>query len=168
MTDCNVMLGKLNPDHLPAAFGPESDQPLDAEVVRGKFSARAKTVAQETGEAPRAAEEMAEGFLRIAVDNMANAIKTVMRLNPDARPGDDYMLNSPYNRGTHLPDVTVVTPVFIDGRPAFWRGARGHHADIGGRTPGSARPDSTHIDEEGVLIDNVKLVARGRFLERET
>ncbi len=70
------------------------------------------------------------------------------------------MLNSPYNGGTHLPDVTVVTPVFVGGKPAFWLGSRGHHADIGGRTPGSAPPDSTHIDDEGVLIDNVQLVER--------
>ena len=75
------------------------------------------------------------------------------------------MLNSPYNGGTHLPDVTVVTPVFVDGEPVFWMGSRGHHADIGGRTPGSAPPDSTHIDEEGVLIDNVRLVRGGEFLE---
>jgi 5-oxoprolinase (ATP-hydrolysing) len=77
------------------------------------------------------------------------------------------MLNSPYNGGTHLPDVTVVTPVFVEGAPVFWLGSRGHHADIGGRTPGSAPPDSQHIEEEGVLIDNVKLVDAGTFLEAD-
>ncbi len=101
----------------------------------------------------------------VHLGSMADAVKTVMRLNPDAAPGDAYMLNSPYNGGTHLPDVTVITPVFVDGKAVFWLGSRGHHADIGGRTPGSAPPDSTHIEEEGVLIDNVKLVDRGTLLE---
>jgi 5-oxoprolinase (ATP-hydrolysing) len=75
------------------------------------------------------------------------------------------MLNSPYNGGTHLPDVTVVTPIFVDGKAAFWMGSRGHHADIGGRTPGSGPPDSQHIEEEGVLIDNMQLVHAGRLLD---
>ncbi len=101
----------------------------------------------------------------VHLGSMSDSVKTIQRLNPDVRPGDAYMLNSPYNGGTHLPDVTVITPVFVDGKPAFWLGSRGHHADIGGRTPGSAPPDGTHIDEEGVLIDNVKLVDQGRFLE---
>jgi hypothetical protein len=73
------------------------------------------------------------------------------------------MLNAPFNGGTHLPDVTVITPVFgEDGDDIlFWVGSRGHHADIGGKTPGSGPPDSTHIDEEGVVIDNFRLVERG-------
>jgi N-methylhydantoinase B/oxoprolinase/acetone carboxylase alpha subunit len=75
------------------------------------------------------------------------------------------MLNAPFNGGTHLPDVTVITPVFgEDGDDIlFWVGSRGHHADIGGKTPGSGPPDSTHIDEEGVVIDNFRLVERGTF-----
>ncbi len=101
----------------------------------------------------------------VHLGSMSDSIKTVMRLNPDVKPGDAYMLNSPYNGGTHLPDVTVVTPVFVGDKPVFWLGSRGHHADIGGRTPGSAPPDSSHIDEEGVLIDNVKLVDAGTFLD---
>ena len=100
----------------------------------------------------------------VHLGSMSDSVKTIMRLNPDVRPGDAYMLNSPYNGGTHLPDVTVITPVFVGDIPVFWLGSRGHHADIGGRTPGSAPPDSTHIDEEGVLIDNVKLVDQGAFL----
>ncbi len=81
--------------------------------------------------------------------------------------GDAFVLNAPYAGGTHLPDVTVVMPVFLRGgaEPAFFVAARGHHADIGGITPGSMPSDSTHIDEEGVLLDNVQLVAGGRFLE---
>jgi 5-oxoprolinase (ATP-hydrolysing) len=105
----------------------------------------------------------------VHLGSMSDSVKTIMRLNPDVAPGDAYMLNSPYNGGTHLPDVTVITPVFVEGgtAPVFWLGSRGHHADIGGRTPGSAPPDSTHIDEEGVLIDNVKLVDRGVLQEAE-
>ncbi|KRS17656.1 hydantoinase B/oxoprolinase family protein [Roseovarius indicus] len=103
----------------------------------------------------------------VHLGSMSDSIKTVMRLNPDVAQGDAYVLNSPYNGGTHLPDVTVVTPVFVGDKPVFWLGSRGHHADIGGRTPGSAPPDSKHIDEEGVLIDNVKLVDKGTLLEPE-
>ncbi len=102
----------------------------------------------------------------VHLGSMSDSIRTVMRENAgDIYPGDAFMLNSPYNGGTHLPDVTVVTPVFVEDRIAFWLGSRGHHADIGGRTPGSAPPDSSHIEEEGVLIDNVRLVSRGEFQE---
>lgn len=98
----------------------------------------------------------------VHLGSMAESIRTVMRENAgDTHEGDAFMLNSPYNGGTHLPDVTVVTPVFHGGEVVFWLGSRGHHADIGGRTPGSGPPDSTHIDHEGVLIDNVRLVSRG-------
>lgn len=98
----------------------------------------------------------------VHLGSMSDSIKTVMRENAgDIHEGDAFMLNSPYNGGTHLPDVTVVTPVFADGKPVFWLGSRGHHADIGGRTPGSAPPDSRHIEEEGVLIDNMRLVSKG-------
>jgi 5-oxoprolinase (ATP-hydrolysing) len=103
----------------------------------------------------------------VHLGSMSDSVKTIMRLNPDAGPGDAYMLNSPYNGGTHLPDVTVITPLFDGDTPVMWLGSRGHHADIGGRTPGSAPPDSTHIDEEGVLIDNVQLVRAGDFLEKD-
>jgi len=82
-------------------------------------------------------------------------------------PGDAYALNNPYRGGTHLPDVTVISPVFLsdeaDG-PTFFVASRGHHADIGGITPGSMPPTSQHIDEEGVLIDCLHLVDRGAFL----
>jgi 5-oxoprolinase (ATP-hydrolysing) len=80
------------------------------------------------------------------------------------------MLNAPYNGGTHLPDVTVITPVFDkDGRDIlFYVASRGHHAEIGGITPGSMPPTSKHIDEEGVLVDNFQLVDQGRLLEDET
>lgn len=103
----------------------------------------------------------------VHLGSMSDSIKTIMRLRPDAVDGDAYMLNSPYNGGTHLPDVTVVTPVFMDGKPVFWLGSRGHHADIGGRTPGSGPPDSTHIEEEGILIDNFQLVSAGRLQDKQ-
>ena len=103
----------------------------------------------------------------VHLGSMSDSIKTVMQQNLGIGEGDAYMLNSPYNGGTHLPDVTVVTPVFVDGKAAYWLGSRGHHADIGGRTPGSAPPDSTHIEQEGVLIDNVQLVRAGQLCESE-
>ncbi len=85
------------------------------------------------------------------------------------RPGDVYMLNAPHAGGTHLPDITVIAPVFVrDGPPAFFTAARGHHADIGGITPGSMPPDSRRIEEEGVLIENFLLVEDGRLREAET
>ena len=97
----------------------------------------------------------------VHLGSMGESIKTVMRENAGAmRPGDVYMLNDPYNGGTHLPDVTVISPVFDDAGAdiLFYVGSRGHHADIGGTTPGSMPPDSRNIEEEGVLIDNFKLV----------
>ena len=83
--------------------------------------------------------------------------------------GDVIMINDPYNGGTHLPDVTVVTPVFIKGifEPQFFVASRGHHADIGGISPGSMPPHSKILDEEGVLFDNVSLVKNGEFLEKD-
>ena len=107
----------------------------------------------------------------VHLGSMSEAVRTVLRLNAGTlRPGDSIMLNNPYNGGTHLPDVTVITPVFSrDGsRILFVVGSRGHHADIGGKTPGSAPPDSRHIDEEGVLIDNFKMVDQGHLRDAET
>jgi 5-oxoprolinase (ATP-hydrolysing) len=84
-------------------------------------------------------------------------------------PGDVYISNNPYNGGTHLPDITVITPIFIHGLsvPSFYVASRGHHADIGGITPGSMPPHSTHISQEGILLDNFQLVDRGQFRESE-
>ena len=107
----------------------------------------------------------------IHLGSMGESIKTVIRENADTiKPGNVYALNAPYNGGTHLPDVTIITPVFDnDGKDIlFYVGSRGHQADIGGRTPGSAPPDSTSIHEEGVLIDNFLLVEEGRLREKET
>ncbi|MBI2319259.1 MAG: hydantoinase B/oxoprolinase family protein, partial [Betaproteobacteria bacterium] len=106
----------------------------------------------------------------VHLGSMGESIRTVMRENAGKmNPGDVFVLNAPYNGGTHLPDVTVITPVFDEpgSRILFYVGARGHHADIGGTTPGSMPPDSRVVEEEGVLIDNFKLVDRGRLRERE-
>ncbi len=104
----------------------------------------------------------------VHLGSMSDSIRTVIRLNPDMKDGDVFVLNAPFNGGTHLPDVTVVTPVFDRGRPIFYVASRGHHADIGGKTPGSSPPDSRRIEEEGVLIDNFKMVDGGVFREAET
>jgi 5-oxoprolinase (ATP-hydrolysing) len=146
--------------------------------------------------------------LPVHLGSMGESIKTVMRENAGRiRPGNVYMLNAPYNGGTHLPDITVITPVFSANgfddeatrpsdarsktrgsaltaaagasrsRPAgsesaprilFYVGSRGHHADVGGITPGSMPPDSKVVEEEGVLIDNFLLVEEGRLREEET
>ena len=105
----------------------------------------------------------------VHLGSMGESIRTVIERNPRMRPGDVFALNDPFHGGTHLPDVTVVTPVFLqpsDARPAFYTASRGHHADIGGITPGSMPPFSTSIDQEGVRIDNLLLVQNGQLQER--
>jgi len=107
----------------------------------------------------------------VHLGSMGESIKTVIRENAGTlKPGNVYALNAPYNGGTHLPDVTVITPVFDDAGKdiLFYVGSRGHHADIGGRTPGSSPPDSKTIHEEGVLIDNFLMVEEGVLREKET
>jgi 5-oxoprolinase (ATP-hydrolysing) len=106
----------------------------------------------------------------VHLGSMSESIKTVIACNPDMKPGDVFVLNDPYHGGTHLPDITVVTPVYLDtadARPSFYVASRGHHADVGGITPGSMPPFSKTIGEEGVLIDNFKLVEGGRLREVE-
>jgi len=122
----------------------------------------------------------------VHLGSMWQSIRSVIDKHGDSmQPGDVYILNAPYNGGTHLPDITVITPVFADsaesaeaqsvkqsGKQAkkqvlFYVASRGHHADIGGITPGSMPPGSRSVEEEGVLIDNIKLMDRGQFLEQE-
>ncbi len=133
----------------------------------------------------------------VHLGSMGESVRTIIdRRAGTMRDGDVFVLNAPYNGGTHLPDVTVIAPVFLrsssfprtrepsdshattpdphlrgdddsESGPEFYVAARGHHADIGGITPGSMPSDSTRVDEEGVLLDNVQLVAEGRFLESE-
>src|SRR5690349_15727137 len=106
----------------------------------------------------------------VHLGSMDRAVETIIRENKGhIAPGDVYAINAPYNGGTHLPDITVCTPVFDDRKKAilFWVASRGHHADVGGISPGSMSPNATDIEQEGVLFDNFKLVDRGRFREKE-
>jgi 5-oxoprolinase (ATP-hydrolysing) len=104
----------------------------------------------------------------VHLGSMDRAVETIIRENAGRiAPGDVYAINAPYNGGTHLPDITVCTPVFDGAGRAilFWVASRGHHADVGGISPGSMSPNAVTIEEEGVLFDNFKLVDRGRFRE---
>ena len=102
----------------------------------------------------------------VHLGSMGQSVRTILELNRDRlRPGDVWALNNPYNGGTHLPDITVVMPVFEGGELVFFTAARAHHADVGGITPGSMPPDSTTIDEEGVLFDNFLLVEQEQLRE---
>ncbi|MGB7204016.1 MAG: hydantoinase B/oxoprolinase family protein, partial [Anderseniella sp.] len=106
----------------------------------------------------------------VHLGSMDKSVETIIANNPVMHPGDVFMLNAPYNGGTHLPDITVVTPVFDpDGKNIlFYTASRGHHADVGGMAPGSMTPLATTIHEEGVVIDNFKMVDKGTFREQET
>ncbi|NIZ02798.1 hydantoinase B/oxoprolinase family protein [Thalassospira lucentensis] len=104
----------------------------------------------------------------VHLGSMGESVQAVIEKNTGKmKPGDVYMLNDPYNGGTHLPDITLITPVFgDDGKDIlFYVASRGHHADVGGITPGSMAPNSRILEEEGVLIDNFKLVDQGKFDE---
>ena len=104
----------------------------------------------------------------VHLGSMDRSVETVIRDNAGRiAPGDVYAINAPYNGGTHLPDITVCTPVFDDKKKKilFWVASRGHHADVGGISPGSMSPNATTIEQEGVYMDNFKLVDRGRFRE---
>ncbi|MFJ1298693.1 hydantoinase B/oxoprolinase family protein [Pseudomonadota bacterium AL_CKDN230030165-1A_HGKHYDSX7] len=106
----------------------------------------------------------------VHLGSMGESIKTVMNANAGAmHPGDAYVVNDPYHGGTHLPDVTVITPVFdrAGKEILFFVGSRGHHADIGGTTPGSMPPDSRTVEDEGVLFTNFQLVKNGEFRDAE-
>jgi 5-oxoprolinase (ATP-hydrolysing) len=105
----------------------------------------------------------------VHLGSMDRAVETIIRENRGkVRRGDVYVINAPYNGGTHLPDITICTPVFENRKILFWVASRGHHADVGGISPGSMSPNATTIEQEGVYIDNFKIVERGRFRERQT
>ena len=106
----------------------------------------------------------------VHLGSMSESVRGIIQAQGGQRgikKGEVYALNDPYSGGTHLPDITVVTPVFERGQVLFFVGSRGHHADVGGKTPGSMPPDSTHIEEEGVLLKNITLVKKGHFCEQE-
>ncbi|MEM9163175.1 MAG: hydantoinase B/oxoprolinase family protein [Cyanobacteria bacterium P01_F01_bin.4] len=103
----------------------------------------------------------------VHLGSMGESVKALIADQTEPfQPEDVFISNNPYNGGTHLPDITAMTPVFVDEtRPLFFVASRGHHADVGGITPGSIPPNSTHLDQEGILFDNFKLVERGQFHE---
>ncbi|HLO47450.1 MAG TPA: hydantoinase B/oxoprolinase family protein [Kamptonema sp.] len=111
----------------------------------------------------------------VHLGSMSESVEALITAKCNAiKPGDVYISNNPYNGGTHLPDITVITPIFTTKKspqtvlkPIFYVASRGHHADIGGMTPGSMPPNSKSVDEEGILIDNFQIVSQGNFLEKE-
>ncbi|HMN53059.1 MAG TPA: hydantoinase B/oxoprolinase family protein [Sphingopyxis sp.] len=109
----------------------------------------------------------------VHLGSMGESVRTILRQRTNdgrgIRRGDAYALNAPYDGGTHLPDITVIMPVFVDEAesPAFFVAARGHHADLGGIAPGSMPPGSTRIDQEGIVFDNRLIVDDGNFLDAE-
>ena len=189
----NLILERIVPLPARTAVGTEVD-PILLEVFNSRFMA----CAEQMGEALRATawsvnikERLdfscavfdAAGALianaphiPVHLGSMGESIRTVIRSRGDGgdrrgmKPGDVYMLNAPYNGGTHLPDITVILPVFLDedATPAFFVAARGHHADVGGITPGSMPPGSRTVEDEGVLIDDFLLVDAGTLREAET
>ena len=189
----NLILTRSTPRATSHAIGTEAD-PVMLEVFNNLFMAVAEEMGvalQNTASSVNIKERLDfscalfdRGGALIAnaphipvhLGSMGDSIRTVIEARGEGRdgrgmrPGDVYVLNAPYRGGTHLPDVTVIMPVFAgesETAPAWYVAARGHHADIGGIAPGSMPPDSHVIGEEGVLIDNFLLVDEGRFLEAE-
>jgi len=105
----------------------------------------------------------------VHLGSMDRSVASVIQAHPKMHKGDVFVTNAPYNGGTHLPDITVITPVFHkdEAQPVFFVASRGHHADVGGTAPGSMTPLATHIEDEGVILENLKLVSNGKFLHLE-
>jgi 5-oxoprolinase (ATP-hydrolysing) len=184
----HIVLTRMQPLEREAVTGAAGADPVILEIFNNLFMSIAEqmgTVLQNTASSVNIKERLdfscavfdAHGNLianaphmPVHLGSMDQSVATIIRHNADIRPGDVYMLNAPYNGGTHLPDITVCTPVFDDAQRAilFWVASRGHHADVGGVAPGSMSPRATTIEEEGVYIDNFKLVDEGRFRETET
>ena len=189
--DGDLILQRVNAPEAGVAIGTQVD-PVLLEIFNNRFMAAAEEMglALQTSAASVNIRERldfscavfdASGDLvanaphiPVHLGSMSESIRAVIReRNADGRGirrGDIYMLNAPHAGGTHLPDITVITPVMLEGEnmPTFYTAARGHHADIGGITPGSMPPDSKHIEDEGVLIDNFLLAEGGRLRETET
>jgi 5-oxoprolinase (ATP-hydrolysing) len=182
----DLVLTRTTPKRLDVAIGTEAD-PILLEVFNNLFMSIAEqmgVVLQNAAYSVNIKERLdfscalfdAEGRLvanaphiPVHLGSMGGAVRAIIeRRGDNVRSGDVFALNDPFAGGTHLPDITVVTPVFISGkRPTFWVASRGHHADIGGITPGSMPPTSTTIDEEGIRIVDFLLVEQGRFREPE-
>ncbi len=176
----------------PGAQDLESPDPVRLEVLGNRFMSIAEqmgAVLRNTSVSTNIKERLdyscavfdAEGGLvanaphiPVHLGAMAETVRVVRARFPDLAPGDVIATNDPFAGGSHLPDVTAVTPVFAPppaaepgaGPPAFFVASRGHHADVGGRTPGSLPADSRRLEEEGVLLRPFRLVSRGRFAER--
>jgi 5-oxoprolinase (ATP-hydrolysing) len=189
VTDRNHMiLRRSEPQRRPAAIGASKADPVLLELFNNLFMNVAEqtgAVLQNTSMSVNIKERLdfscaifdAEGGLvanaphvPVHLGAMGESVRTVLRRRgPTLKPGDVIALNNPFNGGTHLPDITVITPVFDDAgtRIDFFVASRGHHADIGGITPGSTPPASRTLEEEGVVIDDFLLVEGGRFREAE-
>ena len=179
----HMILTRVAP--LASAQGVTAVDPIRLELFNNLFMAVAEqtgAVLQNTAQSVNIKERLdfscalfdAEGQLvanaphiPVHLGAMSESVQTVLRSRgPSLRPGDVVALNNPYNGGNHLPDITVITPVFgPDGDIRFFTGSRGHHADVGGTTPGSIPPNSTTLEEEGVVIDDFLLVSQGVFQE---
>ncbi len=183
----HMLLRRVEPLHRQAAAGAERADPVLLELFGNLFMSvaeQAGAVLRNTAMSVNIKERLdfscavfdAEGGLvanaphvPVHLGAMGESVRTVLRSRgASLRRGDVVALNNPFNGGTHLPDVTVITPVFgDDGAIRFFVGSRGHHADIGGLTPGSTPPDSRTLEEEGVVIDDFLLVEEERFREAE-
>ena len=183
----NLVLERVRPARREAASGTEAD-PVLLEVFNNLFMSAAEQMGA-TLAATASSVNIKERLdfscavfdpdgelvanaphIPVHLGSMSESVQSIIRSRAGTMvPGDVFMLNAPYNGGTHLPDVTLITPVFAPDGGAVWFyvASRGHHADIGGITPGSMPPDSRHIEEEGVLFDDVQAVRGGRFLEEE-
>ncbi len=177
-----TVLTRIAPRARPAAGGSEVD-PVLLEIFANLFMAIAEemgTVLQNTATSVNIKERLdfscavfdADGGLvanaphmPVHLGSMGDCVTAIMAKHSDMREGDVFVSNAPYDGGTHLPDVTVVAPVFVGGKRAFYVAARGHHADIGGITPGSMPPFSKDIAEEGALFDGIRMIAGGVFDE---
>ena len=189
--DGTLVLVRSAPAQRAHAIGTDAD-PVMLEIFNNLFMAIAEEMGvalQSTATSVNIKERLdfscaifdAEGALianaphiPVHLGSMGESIRTIIETrgsNRDGRGirrGDAYVLNDPYRGGTHLPDITVIVPVFYgdeDAEPSAFVAARGHHADVGGIAPGSMPPESCSIEEEGVLIDNVLMVDEGHFLE---
>ncbi len=182
----NLILTRHTPRAASAAIGTAVD-PVRLEIFNGLFMAIAEEMGaalQHSASSVNIRERLdfscalfdAGGSLvanaphmPVHLGSMGESVRTILtRRQGTIKAGDVYALNAPYDGGTHLPDITVIMPVFVEGdTPAYFVAARGHHADIGGISPGSMPPNSQSVEEEGVLIDNVQIVTGGRFLDTE-
>lgn len=181
----NLILTRHTPRAVTTAVGTAVD-PVRLEIFNGLFMAIAEEMGaalQQSASSVNIRERLdfscalfdASGSLvanaphmPVHLGSVGESVRTILtRRAGTIYAGDVFALNAPYDGGTHLPDITVIMPVFVDGEtaPAYFVAARGHHADIGGITPGSMPPNSKTVEEEGVLIDNVKIVDQGRFLD---